>query len=597
MIYADFTIEPFTISLREVSEEEMLPKSHSISTVQSYLDHYLEKSETALKFHRATDSNKVFMKHPQIDPLGRTALHLASHSDDFYISADKLIKSFGLDPNVKDINGFTPLHVAAIRNSIKIAELLIANNAIIDICDLNELRTPLHLAAISNSITIIQLLLRKKKDIANRFDKFKWSPLHIAVANNSFASTKLILEKGCPNDVNALNQHGMSPLHIAAANNSTEIASLLLTKGHSDVNVLSQRGISPLHIAVNNNSIEMVMLLLNHKANPNVRKLSKRKSHIRQNCVLHSAVANNSLEMVKLLLSAGADPTLTNAREETALHVAPFINTSDEETRLKIVDLLLSHPKTNPNAADFVGRTVLFAATFNNTVDIVKRLLDKPNIEVSLGEKTMGISPLHLAAYLKLDQISEMLIANNAEIDAQDHNGETPLVYAASSNAYHVAKQLLEKKAKTNLKNKERKSRIPLHVAAAYGSEEVGLLLILADKSSVEATDDLGFTPLHYAGHFSQAKFEKRLLEIQAKQMKCPIEELPIPQKTKKLSLEDVKWVRQLGNTLINIEFLGLNPHISVLKQKLTEVYRRIQDEISRGAKRPEAATFSIVGG
>ena len=317
---------------------------------------------------------------------------------------------------------------------------------------------------------------------------------------------------------------------------------------------MNQDGISPLHLAVINNSIEIAIFLLSYKANPNVGHSGK-DGKITKNCILHSAVGNNSLTMVELLLDAGAEPTLANVQQQTTLHVAAATavrNPLDTQTRLKIVDLLIKK-KVNPNATDNDGYTVLHIAIFNNAVDVIERLLDEPNIKVNLREKKIGITPLHLAAYFKSDKISSMLIANKAEVDATDNNGETPLVYAASSNALYVTDQLLKAKANTNRKNKKRNSRIPLHVAAACGSHEVGILLINADKSTIQAVDDLGFTPLHYAELFNRSEFSKLLLQIQANQMGRSVESLPPPQKSERLSPTDLNVVGQLAtNTLIN---------------------------------------------
>ncbi|XP_045024994.1 potassium channel GORK-like [Daphnia magna] len=157
--------EEFVIEKFPKPNEKELPVAQPI---QNFLEKYVHKWEIAKKSHTRK------MKHPVIDDIGTTAMHLACYSDDFYESATKLME-FGFDPNTPDKNGFVPLHVAALTNSIEIAKLLIENHATIDVCDLNELRTPLFLAAIANCFVMLKLLIKKHAKI-NQVDAFWTKP-------------------------------------------------------------------------------------------------------------------------------------------------------------------------------------------------------------------------------------------------------------------------------------------------------------------------------------------------------------------------------------------------------------------------------------
>ena len=264
-------------------------------------------------------------------------------------------------------------------------------------------------------------------------------------------------------------------------------------------------------------------------------------------------MANNSFEMVTLLLNNGANPKMVDKENQTPLHIAALLPFS--ETRLEIFDLLLKKG-VDPNAIDSFGRTVLYNAIINKADDVVKRLFDEDRSLqqelVNSKENTMGITPLHLTAFLNLDKLSEMLIARKAKVDAPDHNGETPLNYAASQNAIDVAKRLVKEGAKTNFKNGKWKSRTPLHIAAASGAQDVGKLLIGENKTSIHAVDDLGLTPLHYAKLFKQADFAKFLQVTETKMVRRRKKtQLPLPKKSKNLSPDDIEWLsHQLRNTL-----------------------------------------------
>lgn len=449
-------------------------------SIQLYLNNYLHKWDLAEK-----DSPGIIMKHPTIDPFGRTAMHLACHSDNFYVSVEKLL-DLGSDPDVPDNNGYVPLHVAAETKAIRIAELLIAKKAKIDI-SAKDSNTPLFFATISNSPLIVKILIKHKADVT-KLDRLGRSPLHFAVATNSFDNVDLLLR----------------PL----------LKSKLLDSLSEIVNAVDQDGMSALHIAVANNSIDMVKHLLTiFNANPNVGHLNGKESNIQQaekkRPVLQLAVNLQLCDIVGLLLQKGADPNFKDFHGLTSLHVAALLPTSPN--RLAIVNRIITNKdkRADVNAVDKMGRTALHAATFNKAEDVVQRLLER-HIDVDKKESERGITALHLAAWKNLKNIADLLInKGNATSDAKDLKNDTPLEYAASSNAIDVAKELL--KADGGLaKTKRWKGRSPLHVAAAHGAIEVGDLLI-SKGADINARDNLDLTPLHYAEFRGHDKFVEHL--------------------------------------------------------------------------------------
>ncbi len=514
---SDFIIDQFSSSSpaeRQLNKwsAEVLPSGVNYP-IQRYLSNYVRQWEIA----REDDPNRI-MNHPVIDPAGRTAMHLACHSDDFYVLAVKLFELGFSNPDVIDKNGYAPLHVAAETRAIKITELLIEMKATIDICGKDSI-TPLFFAVMSNSPPTIQLLIKNKADVS-RLDGFGRNPLHYAVATNSIHNVDLLLK-------NVKSNH---------------------TSLNEIVNTVDQDGMSPLHIAVANKSFDMVNYLLrNCSANPNVAgKLDGTKSNVQQlekkRPVLQFAVALQLHDVIDLLLQAGADPNMTDFQGQTALHIAALIRPPNPES-LKIVDRLIKNreKKADVNAVDHMGKTVLYAATFNEAEDIVKRLLEcQPHIEVDKKEKDREITPLHLAAWKNSKNITEMLIyQGKARVDVRDKNGDTPLEYAASSNAIHVAELLLQ--AMTSMaKTKRWKKRSPLHVAAAHNALQVGELLISKD-ADIHAGDDLELTPLHYAEFHGHDKFVELL------RMKDNVSYTAEPV-SKPLTPTELKSVHQLTN-------------------------------------------------
>jgi cytohesin len=84
----------------------------------------------------------------------------------------------GADPNVKDLDGHTPLHYAAEQCRADIAELLLKHGADPNARD-NQGETPLHIAVWMRCKAVAELLLRHGAD-PNMEDS--WGiPLHTAV--------------------------------------------------------------------------------------------------------------------------------------------------------------------------------------------------------------------------------------------------------------------------------------------------------------------------------------------------------------------------------------------------------------------------------
>uniref|UniRef100_A0A183TB31 ANK_REP_REGION domain-containing protein n=1 Tax=Schistocephalus solidus TaxID=70667 RepID=A0A183TB31_SCHSO len=108
---------------------------------------------------------------------------------------------------------------------------------------------------------------------------------------------------------------------------------------------------------------------------------------------------------------------------------------------------------------------------------------------------------LHAAAYCGEAEIAELLLKENARVNAKDFKWFTPLHRACASKAPQVMQVLLNRGADRNARDKSWQT--PLHVAAINGSVDCARLL-LDGAANVNASDRGGHTPLHhavYGGH------------------------------------------------------------------------------------------------
>ncbi len=102
------------------------------------------------------------------------------------------------------------------------------------------------------------------------------------------------------------------------------------------------------------------------------------------------------------------------------------------------------------------------------------------------------------------------LLANGADVDAKDKNGETALHWAACDGRVDVAKILIEKGADVDAKSNFNETS--LHKAAFYGHVEVVKFLI-ENGVNVDATNNYWWTVLHEAAFYGHVEVTKVLIE------------------------------------------------------------------------------------
>lgn len=106
-----------------------------------------------------------------------------------------------------------------------------------------------------------------------------------------------------------------------------------------------------------------------------------------------------------------------------------------------------------------------------------------------------GYTPLCWAAHNGTDAAAEYLLNQGALIEATDDRGHTPLIEAAEQGHQQVMKVLLDHKANVNANIR---SHTALH-RAAYNGHEQAVKLLLSHHAKIEAKTDNGSTPLHFA--------------------------------------------------------------------------------------------------
>jgi len=140
-----------------------------------------------------------------------------------YACFDVLLDS-GADLSSPTDQGYTLLHLAALRGDSYITQRLLSKGVQVDVKRLARGTTSLHLAAMLDHGHICRILLEHGAHI-NEPDKWKRTPFHKSIIDNAQNSMGVLIAEGV--DFVCIDGKGFSMLHIAAQYGNLETLDLL----------------------------------------------------------------------------------------------------------------------------------------------------------------------------------------------------------------------------------------------------------------------------------------------------------------------------------------------------------------------------------
>uniref|UniRef100_A0AC35TT07 ANK_REP_REGION domain-containing protein n=1 Tax=Rhabditophanes sp. KR3021 TaxID=114890 RepID=A0AC35TT07_9BILA len=411
--------------------------------------------------------------------LGETPLHVACNFNDESATetALMLLKS-GCQPNVRMNDGQTCLHVAAKQGIEKMIKLLLDEEADPLLLS-NNGETVLHIAskycnykACSIIIEHVSKLLINEKDALKSFinsltvDEGK-SALHYASEITSdqphFPSEdadiiKLLIDHGANSELQTT-MAGETCMHgVCKTGNKSVILAIVDSLDVGQIQIIqnkqSKKGWAPLLEACARGNTDVALILLEHNARIDVFDEFGKTS-------LHLAAANGHLELVESLLKNKA-----------------FVNSKSKD-----------------------GATPLHCSAMAGHTHVVYSLITKYGAAVEAVTLDLR-TPLHSAALYGQLGATQTLLACQANPNARDDKGQTPLHLAAEENHAHVVKLFLKmKQNKQVLTAVDSNGFTCAHIAAMKGSLGVVKELMLIDKNMVlnAKTKSLDATTLHMA--------------------------------------------------------------------------------------------------
>ena len=413
----------------------------------------------------------------------------------------------GLDPNIQDDRGNTPLHIATREESLEFISILINNGADPDIKD-NQGNSPLHEATLQGNTSSISFLINNRAD-PNIQDIQGSTPLHIAAFNKDDTSISALLDNKA--DPNIQDNQGCSPLHIAAFNQDTQSISALINKnanpniqdnqGNFPLNIKNRNGCTPLHTALKQGDNESVYflvkaifdnnqqdLLLNAKNNQNVSPLEQHENNIFEILLNYTKIKKDTLLFKKVL-----DYIYTNKIEVNNFNASKLLYIAIKTKQIDIANYLLDK-NVDPNIQNARGNTPLHIAAAQSNDSLILSLLNKgANSNI---KNIDGVSPLHITIIKENHESTHNLLSHNTNPNIQDNQGNSPLHIAVYKKDITSISTLLNNNANPNIQDNQGNS--PLHIAVRkQNNQAISALLNKGANSNIE--NNKGQTPLKLA--------------------------------------------------------------------------------------------------
>ena len=399
-------------------------------------------------------------------PDGATALHWAAHWN--YLPAVDQLRSGGAEANAANDHGVTPLYLACENGGTEVARRLLDAGADPNATLPAQGETVLMAASLTGSTAIVEMLLGRGADVNARTTQSRQTALMWAISERHLDTARVLIDQGA--DVRARSAGHFTPMLFAAQQGSIDIAKLLIaTRAKVD---RDGDGPAPLVVAIEEGRVPMARFLVAQGAEPNILMrngntplnaalaIGGRQLGYDPNAIVREPP--DKLGLVRDLLAAGADPNGRRGLPQAGSRVyspagqpsgvdrgptdpdnfgiarswtdaTPFW-VAAHKADVRLMQLLLD-AGADPTLTTDDGTTPLMVAaglghagdryerfwSFDAALEAVTFLAELgADVNAANAANKAGFTALHGAAFVGADGVAEYLVAQGADIDAQD---------------------------------------------------------------------------------------------------------------------------------------------------------------------------------
>jgi len=291
-------------------------------------------------------------------------------------------------------------------NIIKVESLITKDTSLLLLTD-DFGNTALHLAAIKGSVPMIELLVSKGSRI-NSVNNQLNTALHLAIMNGNDSVSEILINKGSNSEMQ--NIVGKTPLHLSVRYNRTSIARLLIKK-RVNINSRDDQQRTPLALAARETgNVEIAKLLITHGAYINTRDSDN-------NMPLNFAAWKGFNGLIDLLLDMDAEFDKSNDRAYSMAFFAAncgslrlFINVTENSEELF--------------SNEVFNKDLMKAAISGGSLAIVK-ILSSKGIKIIEETDIYGWTPLHYATLRGHGEMLRFLVEQGFDINRRTISGKS----------------------------------------------------------------------------------------------------------------------------------------------------------------------------
>lgn len=429
--------------------------------------------------------------------------------------------------NETSSNGNTALHWSIIKQHYPVTQLLLTISGIdVDLKNIQG-QTPLHLATWLRDKNTVYRLLNAGAGQKNITDNQGFSALDYACKkSDSFILT--LLKKKFPNWTFKDEDKLAEEMYEKFKRNNLITQSQIF-----DPNYLFDERVALYFKPANLYTLRDIQKAIEKKI------LDPHKFFVCGNLLQSVSLSRvETLEKFRwLLVEKEVDPNIQGSVElnpssykNTALHT--LIANEDEKASLELIELLVSIQRFNFNLTDSEGKTCLCLAVKVGLSAVAKKLISLKNqVDINLPDED-GNTPLHYAFLLGHISITEELIKHRCHQNSKNKQNKTPYELLMTSNEEDV-RDCLE----TIWINPNRKVNLTLTylelclqnrkiIAEKYLMKKRSIIFLLAaqtgdmfklqencDEGTLNTTNSQGNTALHLASKYAHVEAVKFLLQ------------------------------------------------------------------------------------